>query len=406
MMASPIRVVVADDHPVMLRGLRALLGALADVELVATASGGVAAVETARAHRPDVVVMDVDMPDLDGISATRALRRELPGTRVLMLSLHADDEHVAAAVGAGAHGYAVKGDGHESLVRAVRAVAAGDAVFGSEVALGALTRVGAAERGPRSDRRLSPDGVRIRMCGALQAELGGRPVAFPGRQGRLVFAYLVAHRDRPVDRDELLDVVWPASPPAAPDAALSTVLTRLRRALGDDVLRGGRALTLELGAVPWIDVERAAADADHAEHRLVAGDAADALESAQRALARVAARYLGGLDGEWIEARRRELADLRRAMLRIVAHAGARLGGAHLARAERAARTLIDDAGVNEPAFAALMRIHAARGDSVAVAQTFAELRSRTLEVLGTVPSRALIALHEELVLGAGADGA
>src|SRR5207244_7639522 len=109
--------------------------------------------------------------------------------------------------------------------------------------------------------------ARIVLCGALTAQIEGRDVtrALPAGRGVLLFAYLVGNRGRPVTRDELIDVLWPDRRPENPDAALSTLLTRLRRALGGALARGSTRLQLELGPEPWIDVEIANARARAAE---------------------------------------------------------------------------------------------------------------------------------------------
>lgn len=129
-----IRVAVADDHPVVRDGLRALLGSLPGMELVATATSGREAVRCAVTDRPDVLVMDLRMPDLGGVAATAEIVRVAPEVAVLVLTMFDDDESVFAAMRAGARGYLVKGASQEEIVRAVSAVAAGEAIFGPGVA--------------------------------------------------------------------------------------------------------------------------------------------------------------------------------------------------------------------------------------------------------------------------------
>jgi DNA-binding NarL/FixJ family response regulator len=131
---GPIRVVVADDHPVVRAGLSALLDSLPGIEVVAVAADGRAAVKEVVLHRPDVAVLDLKMPDLDGFGATREIIRAAPDVAVLVLTMFDDDESVFAAMRAGARGYVVKGAEQEELGRAVRAVAAGEAIFGPAVA--------------------------------------------------------------------------------------------------------------------------------------------------------------------------------------------------------------------------------------------------------------------------------
>ena len=126
---GPIRVLVADDHPVFRRGMRAILGAEEEIELVGEAMDGEEAVALALELRPDVILMDLNMPGVSGIEATRRVLEAGPDTAVLMLTMFEDDKSIFAAMRAGAHGYVLKGaDGAETL-RAIRAVAAGEAIF-------------------------------------------------------------------------------------------------------------------------------------------------------------------------------------------------------------------------------------------------------------------------------------
>ena len=129
-----IKVAVADDHPVVRDGLRALFASLPDTELVAEAATGREAVRAAVTERPDVLVMDLRMPDLDGIAATAEIGRLAPEVAVLVLTMFEDDESVFAAMRAGARGYLVKGASQEEISHAISGVAAGGAIFGPGVA--------------------------------------------------------------------------------------------------------------------------------------------------------------------------------------------------------------------------------------------------------------------------------
>jgi len=129
-----VRVVVADDHPIVRDGLRALLASLPDVEMVGEATTGREAVRSAVTDRPDVIVMDLRMPDLDGATATAEICRVAPEVAVLVLTMFDDDESVFAAMRAGARGYLVKGASQQEIVRAITAVSAGEAIFGPGVA--------------------------------------------------------------------------------------------------------------------------------------------------------------------------------------------------------------------------------------------------------------------------------
>jgi DNA-binding NarL/FixJ family response regulator len=132
--STEITVVIADDHPVVRDGLSALLGSIGNIRVVGTAATGREAIRAAVSHRPDVVVLDVHMPDLDGIAAAREIARVAPQVGVLMLTMFDDADWISAAVRAGAAGYLLKGASQEEIVRAITAVAAGEAIFGPGVA--------------------------------------------------------------------------------------------------------------------------------------------------------------------------------------------------------------------------------------------------------------------------------
>jgi DNA-binding NarL/FixJ family response regulator len=136
------RVLIADDHPVMRQGLSALLGSLDGFEVVAVASNGREAVKEAVLHQPDVALMDLQMPEMDGFAAIRELARVAPAVAVCVLTMFDDDDSLFAAMRAGARGYLLKGAEQEDIARAVRGIAAGEVVFGPGVAqrvLGHLT---------------------------------------------------------------------------------------------------------------------------------------------------------------------------------------------------------------------------------------------------------------------------
>ena len=131
---TPIRLVIADDHPVFREGLASLLDPLDGIEVVARARNGVEAVAAVREHQPDVVIMDVQMPELNGIDATRQVVAEHPGTGVLVLTMGEDDGTVLSALRAGARGYLRKGAEQDEIVRAITTVHEGGVVFGASLA--------------------------------------------------------------------------------------------------------------------------------------------------------------------------------------------------------------------------------------------------------------------------------
>jgi DNA-binding NarL/FixJ family response regulator len=129
MVSDPIRVLVADDQPVIREGLMTLLQVAAGIEPVAAAADGEEAVNLAARHRPDVVLMDLRMPRLDGVEATRRIRAAQPETEIVVLTTHADDQSILGALQAGARGYLTKDAGIADITRAIQAAAAHQALL-------------------------------------------------------------------------------------------------------------------------------------------------------------------------------------------------------------------------------------------------------------------------------------
>jgi DNA-binding NarL/FixJ family response regulator len=157
-----VRVLIADDQRVIREGLATIVGGFPDTEVVGLAGDGAEAVELAGAKDPDVVLMDLRMPRLDGVEATRAILERHPRTRVVVLTTYADDESVIAALSAGAAGYLTKDATREDIQRALAAAAAGQAILDPEVQA-ALLR--AARSGARPARL--PDGLSDRESEVL-----------------------------------------------------------------------------------------------------------------------------------------------------------------------------------------------------------------------------------------------
>lgn len=267
-----------------------------------------------------------------------------------------------------------------------------------DVPLGPYSPAHAATAVSRGTRRQG----RIDLCGTVSVALAGRRLdeAFSGARARLCLGYLALHRDRPVRRDELIEAVWGDRAPENPDAALATLLSRIRRALGPDVVQGRGNLQLVLPGDVRIDVEEADEAVERAESRLEAGDLVGASRAAAAAAEVSERELLPGLEGDWLDSERAEFLDVRLRALECRAEAALRLRGPALAAAERAARELIRVSPYREPAHRLLMRALAARGDTAQALAAYEELRALLREELGTTPSAQTLELHRRLLAG------
>jgi DNA-binding NarL/FixJ family response regulator len=151
---GPIRILIVDDHPVVRDGVKGLFAGDADFEVIGEASDGQEAIAKTEAFQPDVVLMDLHMPGIDGIAATEHIVEHIEGTRVLVVTTYDTASDVVPAIEAGAIGYVLKDTPREELRRAVRAAAAGESVLSPQVASQLLGQVRQPGRGPLSDREL------------------------------------------------------------------------------------------------------------------------------------------------------------------------------------------------------------------------------------------------------------
>jgi two-component system nitrate/nitrite response regulator NarL len=139
-MKNKIKLLVVDDHPVVRRGISSCLERHAHLEIVGEAADGCEALQKAHELAPDMILMDINMPQMNGLTATELLRKEQPKIKVLILSIHKDPDSVRRIIQSGAHGYVLKEATSEELVRAIETVHAGESYFGPEVARIALNR--------------------------------------------------------------------------------------------------------------------------------------------------------------------------------------------------------------------------------------------------------------------------
>ncbi|WP_026910596.1 response regulator transcription factor [Patulibacter minatonensis] len=162
MSPADVRVVVADDQAVVREGLATILDLLDGITVVGVAADGAAAVELAATATPDVVLMDLRMPVLDGVEGTRAIRAAHPGVEVVVLTTYADDDSIFGALRAGARGYLTKDAGSAEIARAVHAAAAGQALLDPAVQARVLGAAGGADPAPGAGTPPLPDDLTAR----------------------------------------------------------------------------------------------------------------------------------------------------------------------------------------------------------------------------------------------------
>jgi two-component system, NarL family, response regulator len=166
--SSPIRILAVDDHPVVRDGIAGLVGIQTDMTLVAQAANGREAIQQFRSHRPDVTLMDLQMPEMNGLDALIAIRTEFPDARVIVLTTYEGDVHILRALRAGAQGYLLKNTLHSELLQTIRAVHAGRRSLSSEASFQIAQHV--------SDQTLTPAEVvvlRLIAAGKANKEIAG-----------------------------------------------------------------------------------------------------------------------------------------------------------------------------------------------------------------------------------------
>ncbi len=241
-----------------------------------------------------------------------------------------------------------------------------------------------------------PD-TRIQLCGPLVARVNGERVddRLPGRQGRLLFAYLVLRRQTIAPREVLADLLWGEAPPEAGDAALSALLSKLRRIVP---IEGRSYLRLTLPADTWVDLEAAAEALHRAESCVAREDWTSAWGPARVAQHISERQFLPGESGTWASTRRRELDAARLRALELAGLAAMHIGGGELATAERAAGRLVELAPLRESGTRLLMEIHSMRGNRAEGLLAYEALRQRLRAELGVTPSAETVEAHRRLL--------
>jgi DNA-binding SARP family transcriptional activator len=241
--------------------------------------------------------------------------------------------------------------------------------------------------------------LRVQICGALAVERDGQRLdgMLPGRQGRLLFIYLVINRHRQAPRDEVAEALWREPDPAAVDTRLNPLLSKLRRVLGAESLDGRSALRLCLPDA-WVDLEAAAEAIHRAESAVAQREWARAWGPALTALFAAERGFLPGEDAPWIDEIRHHLAELRLRALEGYAAAALGLGGTELAAAVRAGQQLTRLAPLRESGYRYLMRALAAQDNLAEALGVYSRLSECLREQLGVSPSPATRALYAELL--------
>ena len=245
------------------------------------------------------------------------------------------------------------------------------------------------------------DDTYVQLCGRFVVELHGHRIEqrLPSRQGRVLFAYLVLHRPRVVGRDELIEAIWPGAPPAKHASALTVLLSKLRAAVGADVLAGRGSVHAALPPGARVDVEQALAALHRAESAVVQGDWARAWSAA------LCARYVSARpllpehdDLPWLDSWRRRLDDAHDSALEAYAAACLGLGGTEVAGAERAARQLLEHSPLRETGYRLLMQALAARGNVAEALRVYERARTLLRDELGVPPGPAIHEIHATLL--------
>jgi SARP family transcriptional regulator, regulator of embCAB operon len=243
----------------------------------------------------------------------------------------------------------------------------------------------------------------VQLCGHLVVELRGCRVEqrLPSRQGRTLFAYLVLERPRSVGRDELSEALWASAPPRNHAQALTVLLSKLRAAVGSDVLMGRGSVRLALPADSRVDVEEALAAVHRAESAVVQQDWPRAWSAA------LCAQYIAERpllpdqdDLPWLDGWRRRLDDTLERALEAYVSACLALGGTEVAGAERAARRLVEHNPLREVGYSLLMQALAARGYVPEALRVYEQARTVLRDELGIPPGPAIARLHTDLLEG------
>ena len=248
--------------------------------------------------------------------------------------------------------------------------------------------------------------LKVFVTGRVAVETDGAVIDeahLGGRQARLLFAYLVAERNRPVPRDELAEALWGETPPVTRDKGLTVIASKLRAALGDAGLDGRELLTaafgcyrLDLPEGTWVDLFAAVSSAQEAEEALAAGDLDQARAAAESAESLLRRPFLPGEDGTWVEQKRRDLADIRERALSVLADACLRSGAA--GEAAKWAEELIALSPFRDDGYRRLMEAHVVAGNRAEALRVYEQCRRLLADELGAYPSPETESIYRALL--------
>jgi pentatricopeptide repeat protein len=245
-----------------------------------------------------------------------------------------------------------------------------------------------------------PPATRIQLCGPTVIEVGGDRLEgrLPGRQGRLLFAYLVLNRYRLTRRDQLGEALWPDQPPSAAESGLNALLSKLRKTLGPGVLEGRSSVRLTLGPAATVDVEVAAEAVHRAESRVALGDWKEAWGPSLVGLIIAEREFLPEEDAPWIAEERHHLTSLRLRALESYAVSTLETGGTELPAAVRAARQLVRLAPLRESGYQILMRALGREGNVAEALRVYTELCGVLRDELGVSPCPRTQVVYDQLI--------
>ncbi len=220
----------------------------------------------------------------------------------------------------------------------------------------------------------------------------------PGRQGRLLFAYLVLNRHRLTSRDELIEALWPLQSPGAAETGVSSLVSKLRKILGPGAVDGRSSLSLKLGNNDSVDVEIAAEAVHRGESQIALGNWKRAWGPSLVALFIAQRELLPGEDASWIDAQRHHLAEVRIRALEAYAAAALGVGGTELPAAVRAGRQLVDLVPLRESGYQVLMRALAKQGNVAEALRVYTQLCETLRDQFGISPCAASQSVYDELL--------